>query len=87
MSEFQEVSVEELEINPFTLINKGWMLITAGDEKKCNTMTASWGGVGELWEHYVSFCFVRDSRGQDVMAACGQLALLEVKNSPLTVLK
>ena len=22
-------------------------------------------------------CFVRDSRGQDVMAACGQLALLE----------
>ena len=31
--------------------------------------------------------FVRYSRGRDVMAACGQLALLEVKNSPLTVLK
>ncbi len=30
--------------------------------------------------------FVRYSRGRDVMAACGQLALLEVKNSPLTVL-
>ncbi len=31
--------------------------------------------------------FVRYSRGRDVMAACGQLALLEVKNSPLTALK
>jgi 23S rRNA (adenine2503-C2)-methyltransferase len=30
--------------------------------------------------------FVRYSRGRDVMAACGQLALLEVKNPTLTVL-
>ncbi len=30
--------------------------------------------------------FVRYSRGRDVMAACGQLALLELKNSPLAVL-
>ncbi|HEY2119670.1 MAG TPA: 23S rRNA (adenine(2503)-C(2))-methyltransferase RlmN [Candidatus Acidoferrum sp.] len=31
--------------------------------------------------------FVRYSRGRDVMAACGQLALLEMKTSSLTVLK
>ncbi len=30
--------------------------------------------------------FVRYSRGRDVMAACGQLALIEVKDSPLAVL-
>jgi 23S rRNA (adenine2503-C2)-methyltransferase len=30
--------------------------------------------------------FVRYSRGRDVMAACGQLALIEVKNSPLTIM-
>jgi len=30
--------------------------------------------------------FVRYSRGRDVMAACGQLALIEVKKSPLAVL-
>ncbi len=30
--------------------------------------------------------FVRYSRGRDVMAACGQLALKEVQDSPLTVL-
>jgi 23S rRNA (adenine2503-C2)-methyltransferase len=29
--------------------------------------------------------FVRYSRGRDVMAACGQLALNEVRNSPLTI--
>ena len=46
---FREISVEQLKDNPFTLINKDWMLITAGDGEKHNTMTASWGGVGELW--------------------------------------
>ncbi len=30
--------------------------------------------------------FVRYSRGRDVMAACGQLALIEVNNSPLTIM-
>ena len=45
---FREISVEQLKDNPFTLINKDWMLITAGDAEKHNTMTASWGGVGEL---------------------------------------
>ena len=51
---FREISVEQLKDNPFTLINKDWMLITAGDAEKHNTMTASWGGVGELWGKYVS---------------------------------
>ena len=50
---FREISVEELKDNPFTLINKDWMLITAGNREKHNTMTASWGGVGELWGRYV----------------------------------
>ena len=31
--------------------------------------------------------FVRYSRGRDVMAACGQLALLQVQTSPLTTLR
>lgn len=59
---FREISVEELKDNPFTLINKDWMLITAGNKEKHNTMTASWGGVGELWGHYVSTIYVRPQR-------------------------
>ena len=31
-----------LEFNHLKKISKQWMLITAGDEKKSNTMTASW---------------------------------------------
>ena len=59
---FREISVEELKDNPFTLINKDWMLITAGNQDKHNTMTASWGGVGELWDKYVSTIYIRPQR-------------------------
>ena len=46
---FKEISIESLNFNPFEKISKEWMLITAGDEEKSNTMTASWGGVGIMW--------------------------------------
>ena len=59
---FHETTVEALTVNPFTLINKGWMLITAGTEQKHNTMTASWGSVGELWGKYVSTIYIRPQR-------------------------
>lgn len=38
---FTEIKAEGLKDNPFDLIGKQWMLITAGNEEKCNTMTAS----------------------------------------------
>lgn len=62
MSEFNEVDISELTFNPFTKISKDWMLVTAGDEKKNNTMTASWGGLGVLWNKNVSFVFIRPQR-------------------------
>lgn len=48
--------------NAFEKIGKQWMLITAGDEEKVNTMTASWGGFGVLWGKNVAYIFVRESR-------------------------
>lgn len=59
---FREIAIEDVKINPFTDIAKGWMLITAGDKASHNTMTASWGGLGELWGHYVSTIYVRPQR-------------------------
>ena len=59
---FIEVAVEELQFNPFTKIGKEWLLITAGDEKKCNTMTASWGGVGVIWNKNVVTTYIRPQR-------------------------
>ena len=57
-----EIKAEELKDNPFDLIGKQWMLITAGNEEKCNTMTASWGGVGIMWGKPTATAYIRDSR-------------------------
>ncbi len=59
---FREISPEEISDNLFTAVNRGWMLITAGDEKDRNTMTASWGSFGTLWGRYVSTVYIRPQR-------------------------
>jgi flavin reductase (DIM6/NTAB) family NADH-FMN oxidoreductase RutF len=59
---FKEISVYDIQDNPFKLIADDWMLITAGNLEKFNTMTASWGTLGELWNKKVAFCFVRPTR-------------------------
>ncbi len=48
--------------NEFQTIGKEWMLITAGDKDHFNTMTASYGGFGILWNRPVAFIFVRPER-------------------------
>ena len=62
MMGFREVSAEELQFNPFTKIGKEWMLVTAGDEEKHNTMTASWGGMGIMWGKNVVSVYIRPQR-------------------------
>lgn len=59
---FQKVDFDQLDINPFEMIGKNWMLVTAGNEEKVNTMTASWGGVGVMWGKNVAYVFIRESR-------------------------
>lgn len=59
---FIEIKPELLTDNPFKLIGIDWMLITAGTAESFNTMTASWGGLGVLWDRKVAFCFIRPSR-------------------------
>jgi flavin reductase (DIM6/NTAB) family NADH-FMN oxidoreductase RutF len=43
-----------------------WALVTAGDtaasEGNWNTMTVSWGGLGELWGRSTAFIFIRPHR-------------------------
>lgn len=58
----KEIKPEELQDNPFKLIGKDWMLITAEKDGKVNTMTASWGGVGILWNKSVATVYIRKSR-------------------------
>ncbi len=56
------IDLTQLKINPFTLIGKEWMLVTAGDERKYNMMTASWGGIGVMWGKNVSITVIRPQR-------------------------
>lgn len=44
------------------MIGKEWMLVTAGDKQKANTMTASWGGLGVMWGKEVAFIVIRPQR-------------------------
>ncbi|MDD7402477.1 MAG: flavin reductase [Butyribacter sp.] len=62
MHNFQKIDIDQMEINPFKMIGKDWMLVTAGNKEKANTMTASWGGVGVMWGKNVVYVFIRDSR-------------------------
>lgn len=62
MNSFKEISPEVLRKNTFQMIGKEWMLITAGDETKVNTMTASWGGLGVMYGKPVAFVVVRPQR-------------------------
>ena len=59
---FQTLDPEAVQDNVFKLIGKDWMLITAGTRESFNTMTASWGGMGVLWDKKVCFAFVRPTR-------------------------
>ncbi len=58
----QILSPFELEGNIMRSLGTDWMLITAGTKEKYNTMTASWGGMGILWNKSVVFIFVRPQR-------------------------
>lgn len=60
--EFTEIKPTDLHESAVKLIGKDWMLITAGTPESYNTMTASWGSMGELWNKPVMFIFIRPHR-------------------------
>ncbi len=62
MSQFVEIAPEAIGENLFHLIGKEWMLVTAGQPQKFNTMTASWGGAGVMWNVPCAAAMVRPSR-------------------------
>lgn len=65
MAHYKEISPYELNTSAFKLIGKDWMLICPKDESKSgsiNPMTASWGGVGILWNKPVCTLYVRPQR-------------------------
>ena len=58
----KKIDVKSLQDNVFSLIRDRWMLITAGTAERCNTMIASWGGLGVLWGAPAATIYLRPQR-------------------------
>ena len=59
---FKKIDISELSFNTFDKIGKQWMLLTGGNKESYNTMTASWGQIGVLWNKNVLTCYIRPTR-------------------------
>lgn len=59
---WKKIDPKQLDQNVFSMIGDQWMLVTAGDKDRCNTMTASWGGLGVLWGAPAATCYIRPQR-------------------------
>ena len=59
---FHSIDPKDLTGNVFSLIGSQWMLVTAGTKEHCNTMTASWGGLGVIWGAPAATCYIRPQR-------------------------
>lgn len=57
-----KINIKELQENAVSMFDDKWCLITAGTKESYNTMTASWGAMGELWNKDVCFIFIRPQR-------------------------
>ncbi len=62
MDHYKEILPNLIKRNPFEALGKDWMLITAGNKEKANTMTASWGGFGVMYGKNVAYIVVRPQR-------------------------
>jgi len=58
---FVKITPQEIPGNVIKSVGNEWMLISAGNEKGYNGMTASWGGLG-VWNKPVAFILVHTDR-------------------------
>lgn len=59
---WQEIAPDEIDINAVKMIDKDWMVVSAGKEGDMNLMTISWGSLGELWNRPVMTVYVSTNR-------------------------
>ena len=59
---FKEIPIHHVNLNPFTIFNKDWALLTAGVEDDYNTMTIAWAGLGTMWGKDIATVFSRPQR-------------------------
>lgn len=59
---YKQIDPQKIPGNIIKTLMDDWMLITAGNDSQYNMMTASWGGLGHLYNKAVAFCFINPTR-------------------------
>ncbi|MCM1285184.1 MAG: flavin reductase [Acetobacter sp.] len=59
---FKEIEFADVKDNVIDLLKNRWGLVTAGNADSFNTMTVSWGAVGELWGKDMATVYIRPQR-------------------------
>lgn len=59
---YKQIAPDKIPGNIIKILSEDWMLVTAGNDQKFNMMTASWGGLGYLYNKPVAFCFINPAR-------------------------
>lgn len=59
---YKQIKPDKIPGNIIKMLNEDWMLITAGNDKQFNMMTASWGGLGVLYGKPTAICFINPTR-------------------------
>ena len=59
---YKRIAPDKIPGNIIKMLSEDWMLITGGNDEKFNPMTASWGGLGYLYNKPVTFCFINPAR-------------------------
>ena len=59
---FTQIDAKEIPESVFKLVGSDYSVITAGDPSLYNSMVASWGGGGILFEKPTTWCFLRSNR-------------------------
>ena len=59
---FKQIDIRQWKESAVKAISDDWALVTAGTPDAYNTMTVSWGGIGEIWGKDAAFVFIRRSR-------------------------
>ena len=77
-NKFVEINPDDFNYSAFKLIAKDWLQITAKADDRVNTMTASWGGVGQMWGKNAAFIFIRPQRFTKTLVDKSDVLTLQV---------
>ena len=90
---FKKIDVNEIaeKINPISMVQNDWYLVTAEDGGVANTLTAAWGGLGNLCWKSTATVYIRPQRyTKKFMDASGRFTMtffdFDKYKQPLTYL-